>query len=359
MRRGHLEALAPVCPVCRLAGRPDSPLTLSRVAAEGGGHVVEGLLQCPSRECLREYPIIDGIPLIIADVRAYVSANIGAIDQRDDLGELTESVLGDCCGPGSAYVATREHLSNYAYDHYGDLDPAGTGDGPPPGAVRRVLQQALAACGALPSGPLLEAGCAVGRGCLDLAAHHDGLVVGVDMHFAMLRLAARVLREGRVRYPLRRVGLVFERREFEVDFTQAERVDFWACDATALPFPAGRFAAAVGLNLLDCVHSPQATLESMAQVLAPGAPAALCTPYDWSPGATPLEQWLGGHSQRSPGAGASEPVLRALLTPGAHPQTVAGLLLEQEMESLPWQVRTHDRAWMHYRTHLVVARRQA
>ena len=79
---------------------------------------------------------------------------------------------------------------------------------------------------------------------------------------------------------------------------------------------------------------------------------------DWSPSATPLEHWLGGHSQRSPGAGASEPVLRALLTPGAHPQSVAGLQLEREMESLPWQVRTHDRAWMHYRTHLVVARRQ-
>ena len=344
--------------MCRLAGRPDSPLGLSRVAAEGDGHVIEGLLQCPSRECLREYPIIDGVPLVIADIRAYVTANIGAINARDDLGELAESVLGDCCGPGSD-VVTREHLSNYGYDHYGDLDPAGGDADAPPGAVRTLLARALADARPFAPGAVLEAGCGVGRGCFDLAAAHDALVLGVDMHFAMLRLAARVLREGRVRLALRRVGLVFERREFEVAFEHAERVDFWACDATALPFPAARFGGAFALNLLDCVHSPQALLESLAGVLSPGAPLALSTPYDWSPAATPLEHWLGGHSQRAPGGGASEPVLRALLTPGAHPQSVAGLALEHESEALPWHVRTHDRACMHYRTHLLVARRNA
>ena len=99
-------------------------------------------------------------------------------------------------------------------------------------------------------------------------------------------------------------------------------------------------------------------LASTAQALAAGAPLALTTPYDWAPGATPLEHWLGGHSQRSPGAGASEPVLRALLTPGAHPQSIPGLRLEAETGSLPWRVRTHERACMSYRSHLVVARRE-
>ena len=345
--------------MCRLAGRADSTLFLSSNQHEHDGHVVEGLLQCPSSQCLREYPIIDGIPLLIADIRAYIASNIDAIDARDDLGELLQGVLGDCCGPGSAYVVTREHLSNYAYDHYADLDPAEHQPEPPPGAVRALLDSALTACGALPAGPLLDLGCGVGRTSFELATRHQGLVLGVDMHYAMLRLASRVLRQGRVRYPRRQVGLVFDQREFEARFAGSERVDFWACDATALPFPDGRFAGAVCLNLIDCVHSPQGLLESLARVLAPGAPVAISTPYDWAAAATPLEHWLGGHSQRSPGGGASEPVLRALLTPGAHPQSVAGLELEQEIDSLPWRVRTHERAFMEYRSHLLVARRRA
>ena len=41
----------------------------------------------------------------------------------------------------------------------------------------------------------------------------------------------------------------------------------------------------------------------------------LTTPYDWS-AAVPVDAWLGGHSQRGPHQGSSEPILRGLLTPG-------------------------------------------
>ena len=358
MRRGHFEALKPVCPVCRGAGRGHSPLVLSRCEHEQGGHVIEGLLQCPQAQCLREYPILDGIPLIVADIRGFIAGSISAIDGREDLGATSESVLADCCGPGSPYVTLREHVSIYAWDHYGDMDPQEQVGNAAPGGVRMLLEAALEAAGELPSGPLLDLGCSVGRTAFELAARNPGaLVLGVDLHYAMLRVAARVLREGRVRYARRRVGLVFDRREFDARFDGAERVDFWACDATALPFAAGVFAAAAGLNVLDCVASPRDLLASLASVLSPGAKALLTTPYDWSTAVTPLESWLGGHSQRSPGAGASEPVLRALLTPGAHPAAIDGLELVAERDALTWRVRTHERSTVEYRAHLVVARR--
>jgi hypothetical protein len=88
-------------------------------------------------------------------------------------------------------------------------------------------------------------------------------------------------------------------------------------------------------------------------VLAAGGQAVLACPYDWSLVATPLENWLGGHSQRSPAAGASESALRALLTPSS--ASIETLVLKTEQDDLLWHVRLHDRSTMSYRLHLVVA----
>lgn len=356
MRRRHLETLRPVCPVCRTAGGGENALFLADVRREEGGHVLEGTLRCPSPSCQREYPILDGIPLLIANLRAYVAGTIDQINAREDLDIATESLLGDCCGPGSSYDATRQHLSTYAWDHYGDLDPQEIGP-IRPGSVRSVLDRGLELAGTLPEGPILDLGCAVGRTTFELAARTGRPVVGVDLGYAMLRLASQALREGRVRYPRRRVGLVYDRRDFAVRFPGMQDVDFWACDALSLPFPSGTFAAVVGLNVLDCVQSPHDLLAALPRLLADQGKAILSTPYDWSPAATPVEAWLGGHSQRGETAGASEPVLRALLTADAHPASIEGVRIVAEESAIPWRVRLHERAAMEYRVDLVVAKR--
>lgn len=83
----------------------------------------------------------------------------------------------------------------------------------------------------------------------------------------------------------------------------------------------GTFARAIALNVLDCVANPRELLVSLASVLRTGGKISLTCPYDWSPGATPVEAWLGGHSERSDSNGAPEKVLRSLLTPVALGQT--------------------------------------
>jgi SAM-dependent methyltransferase/uncharacterized protein YbaR (Trm112 family) len=352
MRRRHLEALRPLCPVCRAAGG-ENVLTLAAVLRDEDGFVVEGMLRCPNSSCQREYPILDGIPLLIANLRGYVAGAIDQLNARWDLDPVTESVLGDCCGPGSSYDVTRQHLSTYAWDHYGDLDPEEAGE-PRPGSVLRVLERGLELAADLPEGPILDLGCAVGRSTFALAGGGDCMVLGVDLSFPMLRVASEALRRGRVRYPRRRVGIVYDRREFPVSFQGSEEVDVWACDAADLPFPAGTFAAVVGLNVLDCVGSPNGLLASLPRLLKPGGKAILSTPYDWSAAATPLEAWLGGHSQRGEAAGAGEPVLRALLTPGAHPASIEELRIVAEDRDLPWRVRLHERSSVEYRVDLVV-----
>ena len=134
----------------------------------------------------------------------------------------------------------------------------------------------------------------------------------------------------------------------------AERVDFWACDAMAFPFTARRFGLVSGMNVLDCVSDPRGLLMAIGVLLVPGGGGVLATPYDWSTQATLPLGWIGGHSQRGAMDGAAEPQLRALLTPGEGPAT--GLRLVGEVTDFPWHVRLHDRSTVVYAGHLVGVR---
>lgn len=321
------------------------------------------MLNCPG--CWQEFPIVDGVPVIVADVRGYVAQSAASLLLRDDLDPLLASLVSDCCGPGSTFEVVRQHLSNYTWGHYADLDPSEPSD-PPPGALVRLLARGLELSeelGPNPAGPRLAAGCSVGRDALELArAAPSELVLGLDLNLPMLRLGQRALRSGEVRYPRRRCGIVYEERALSLpdELRQAgERVDLWAADATALPFAAGAFALVTSLNLIDCVSDPRGHLASVKDALAPGGRAIVATPHDWSANATAPEAWLGGHSQRGPQGGACEPVLRALLTPGGHPATVPGLELRAEDDDVPWLVRLHERSHVRYRAQLLVAERVA
>jgi SAM-dependent methyltransferase len=201
------------------------------------------------------------------------------------------------------------------------------------------------------AGPALDAGCAAGGTTFALAEGCDGLVLGVDLNFAMLRIASAALREGRVRYARRRVGLVYDRVEHAVESPARERIDFWCCDAAALPFAGDTFDLAASINLVDCVAAPQRSIEELARVLRSGGSAVVATPYDWSPGATPVENWIGGHSQRGPHGGACEPLLRSFLAG-------AGFDIACERERVAWRVRLHDRSSVDYDIHAVVARKR-
>jgi hypothetical protein len=97
-------------------------------------------------------------------------------------------------------------------------------------------------------------------------------------------------------------------------------------------------------------------LEGVRTLLAPGGVCVLAQPYDWSTSATAFDQWIGGHSQRGFEQGDPAATVRALLD-GRHPGAIAGLELLGEVDDLPWIVRMHDRAQMHYRCHLVAVRR--
>ena len=314
MRRAHFDALQPVCVVCRAA-----PLSLATVIREDGDAVIEGIAACTGASCLREYPIVDGIPVFVANIRAWLSANPLQLLMRDDLSPELESLIGDVLGPGSAYDTLRHHTGIYAEGAPLSMDTTPEIDG-----------------------PVLDVGCAVGTSTFALAARLQRLTVGVDLNFAMLRAASRG------HYARRRVGMVYDR--VPRDVPSSPLVDFWCCDATALPFAPATFAYGQSINVIDCLAAPREALAELARVLRPHASAVIATPYDWSPTATPVEQWLGGHSQRGPHRGASEPVLRRMLEE-------VGLAIVTEDPSRSWRVRLHERSMVEYAVHVVTAHR--
>ena len=314
MRRAHFDALKPVCVVCR-----DARVALATVIREEDDVVIEGIAACTNAACLREYPIVDGIPVFVANIRAWLSANPLQLLLRDDLSPEMEGLIGDVLGPGSAYDTVRHYTGIYAEGSPLSVD-----------AMPEI------------DGPALDAGCAVGKSTFALAARLQRMTIGVDLNFAMLRAATRR------HYARRRVGVVYDRVPREVE--SSPLVDFWCCDATTLPFAPATFAYAQSINVIDCLAAPREALAELARVLRPNASAVVATPYDWSPTATPVEQWLGGHSQRGPHRGASEPVLRRMLEE-------AGLTVIAEDPARPWRVRLHERSIVEYAVHVVTARR--
>jgi SAM-dependent methyltransferase/uncharacterized protein YbaR (Trm112 family) len=328
------------------------PLLLAIVEKRSGEDVQEGILHCTGDHCRQEFPIINGIPIIVPDVARYLADNLWHITARDDLPSTIETLIGDAAGQGSAYDSTRYHISSYAFDHWAEFDPEETARQSPPGAVARCLNAGLDLLGDGLDGPAIDIGCSVGRSSFVLAGRVSGLVLGVDLNFSMLRLARRVLTEGEIVYPRRRIGLVYDRRDFEVPNDGADRMDFWVCDAMALPFRGGQFGAFSALNVLDCVPDPRAVLTGIGAVLGPNGAGVLATPYDWSANATQPHGWIGGHSQRGMGRGAGEPLLRGLLTQAGG----TGLLLAGEVTDFPWHVRLHERSTVSYSTHVVAVR---
>jgi ubiquinone/menaquinone biosynthesis C-methylase UbiE len=120
---------------------------------------------------------------------------------------------------------------------------------------------------------VLDLGCGTGVVC-GLAAERGALATGVDV-------APGMLAEARRRHP-------------ELSFVEA--------DAVALPFEAGSFDACVGGFVLNHLPAPEAAVDELARVLAPGGSLALSL---WEPPGR--NRWLGIISEALEESGVPTP----------------------------------------------------
>ena len=345
MRLDLFEELGPVCPRCLHGGAGEHPVVIAERSEMRSGQLWHGLLHCSNTACWIEFPVVDGVPILVPDPPGFVSNASDYMLWRLDLPAKVESCLADGFGAGHAFDTMRQHLSLYAGDHFADW----TGN-PGISCAAGTIATGLDLIGEI-NGPMIDLGCATGRGVWELAAGGEGPVLGADFNIAMLRLAQHLMLEGSVTFPCRRVGLVYTPAIATLpEANVSSNVDFWAMDAMAQPFSAGKFGFATAINLVDCVAGPTELVAETARLLTPGGAALLTTPYDWAANATEPARWMGGHSQRGPQGGASEPVLRATLEQ-------FGLKPFAERDDIPWHLRLHDRAEMHYQLHMLACRK--
>ena len=353
MKLLHFETLKPICPTC-LNLFQVYPLKINTIIKKNKESVWEGIIVCTNQACQKEYPIINGIPIILHDLRAYITNNILPIIHRGDLSWQIETLIGDCLGQGSVFDLNRQYLGAYAFDHYGDLDPEkDEKDASSCGAIVRLLDNGFNILGDIVDGAVIDIGCSVGRSSFYAAEQLNRLVLGVDLTFPMLIMAQNILEHGIISYSKRKVGIVYDYKKYKVNFENIENIDFWVCDATLLPFESS-FALTLSFNVLDSVNNPYYHLSTMEKVLLPGGKVILTTPYDWSNSATPIEAWIGGHSQRSEKQGSSVEMLRDLFTKGNHPKSLNNIRIISEIESIPWSVRVHERSVMNYQVHMAI-----
>ena len=387
MRPDLFEALAPICPRCLHGGAGEAPLRIAATAETRAGRLWHGVLHCSSSACWTEFPVIDGVPVIVPDPAGFLRNASAQVLAREALPGPLESLLGDALGPGGEFDTTRQHLSIYADAHYSDWaedprhvprHPRESGDLPPtlgdprlcgddateesalsgrsrPQTTGRApdvvgaLRAGLDALGQA-EGPAIDLGGSVGRGGWELSRTARPVLVA-DLNFSFLRFAQALALDGEASFGRRRVGLVYEPVKVRLPpGTDGAHLDFWAADAMALPFQAGAFGLVTAINLVDSIAGPTEAVADAARVLAPGGGAVFATPHDWTQNAAEPARWMGGHSQRGALGGAAEPVLAATLA--QH-----GLAPVAERTGLPWRLRLHARAVMHYDLHLVACRR--
>ena len=108
LKRALDEIEPPICPGCHARG-VSSPLGLNFVEDEREGDILAGILGCS--DCGAEYPIVDGLPIIVPDVRRYVQDNLFYIMARTDLTPAVESLLQ------RAKINLKKQLENFYRKH--------------------------------------------------------------------------------------------------------------------------------------------------------------------------------------------------------------------------------------------------
>lgn len=347
--RPDLPARLPlVCPACRVRserGREMHTLSLwQTLRAEEDGDVAEGILRCDNPACGRRYPIIDGIPVIVPDLPAFLPGQLAALA---DLQPEVEALLAEA-GPDSEPLAQQaEHLSIYLDAHYGDRatpPPAGPG-APFPAFGLEALVSKLRARAAAPVGLAVELGCSVGRGVAELA-RGAALCVGVDLHLGALRRARRLLRGQELRYGRRVIGRHYRPAIAAAGALRTPSAAFLCADALDPPLVPGAAGRACALGVLDSVRWPGQLLSVLDGLLCPGGELLLSSPYSWQSGVVDEAGRLGGEDPAGD--------LRARLAAGAALE--APYVLEDEAE-LPWWLRRDERSHVCYRAHYLRARK--
>jgi len=318
-----------VCPGCRtLTGDRLDVRTLERAG---------DLLTC---ECGRRYPIIDGVPIVMANPAEYLRSEIATVVERDLAPEVAALLVEG--GPDDApYARLLEHLSIYLDAHWGDRAEPSDGFG------GQALVEWIAARSRDRVERAVELGCSVGRITAELAANADH-VVGLDLQFGAVRRARRLLDGERLAYGRRIAGRHYAPAAISAGdrAVPAARRTLLCGDALDPPLIPGMFGRVVALNLLDSVAHPRQVLSVVDGLCTRGGEVILSSPYTWQSSVMHDRERFGG----------ADPAAELVRILRAGEGLGARYAIEEEAD-VSWTLRRDARSVVTYRTHVVRARK--
>jgi SAM-dependent methyltransferase len=344
--RADLPSLLPlVCPACRVRSERGREMhtvsvttTLRRLP---DGSLDSAILTCDNPGCRRRYPVVAGVPILVADAVTH-TARFGVALVEGELVPELQALLAEPGPDDAPYAQTVEHLSIYLDTHWGDrATPRPNGPTAPFGmaALARKLEERARTR----VERAVELGCGVGRGVYELARGAE-LAVGIDLAPAPLRRAQKLFSGDALPYARRMAG-----RHYATATIAASPVANAAVvcgDALDPPLAPASFQRVVALNLLDALPSPPRLLSVLDGLCAPGGELIVATPYAWQSAIVADEHRIGTHDP------ASE--LRRRLVAGDGLE--AAYVIEDEDE-LDWSLRRDARSATVYRVHWLRGRK--
>ena len=276
MHRGLCEQVPLVCPACRapLEGEGSGIVHAPRLSVaavdvtSSDGELIDGTLACPAAGgCDREYPILDGIPILVADLDDYLRNERTIILRRRDLPPWADELLDLSLDDADAEQRRARILG--AYDAAYPTPPhpllAPLAEGLP-----AFLQKCLATHGPAPRPGVirrgLDAGCATG-GFTGLLARHVDLAIGIDLAFDHVRRA----------------------REAAMPTAAGTPLSFLVASADEPVFDGGTFDAILAVNILDATRDSHRLLGTLGHTLRPGGLLVLTTPFEYATALTELQ----------------------------------------------------------------------
>jgi len=310
-----------ICPACRVL--TDDGVSVHTIERDGEA------LVCTN--CARRYPIVADIPIVVPDVGAFMRTESLAVLERDvslDVAQLLVEQGAD----DAPYARLLEHVSIYMDAHWGDhADP------PVPLACSAMLDKLQA----LPRvASTVELGCSAGRVTATLAGLSE-IVVGLDLQFATLRRARRLLAGDPIAYARRTYGRYYA--PAVARGLAATNVSLVCGDALDPPLVPRMYDRVVALNLVDSVRSPGVLLDVLTGLCAFEGEVIVASPYAWQTGFVNDLERLGG---RSP-----DNFVRDWFT-------ARGYAVLDEAD-LPWSLRRDARSAVTYQIHYLRLRKPA
>lgn len=231
---------------------------------ENKNECVEGVLICP--ECNGQYPIIDGVAIIVPNLESYCANRITMLGQwfiqikSDKLKEFIKNIslsiesktCNDRYETDGLYFQSYKwlHNENFESDKFLHLMRWKI----KPSDVYRKLTSSIMFN---PEGMALDLGCSLGLATFELSKKFS-FVFGIDKSFSFIR----------------------EARKKQID-QNISNTEFFVGDIVQLPFRSQKFDLIFGLNIIEFV-SIENLLKLVHNLLKPHSNFIITSPYDYN-----------------------------------------------------------------------------